>query len=104
MRVGFQRQQTLLVTTERGLWRYDKALLFTNQSEVGFGTSHVIRKVLQSETWKSERWASPLVQEKKHQEEKARDKKQQEQQKQHNNNNNNNNSAIPVIGRCLTLR
>jgi hypothetical protein len=50
---------------------------------------------------KPERWASPLVQEKKHQEEKARDKKQ-EQQKQHNNNNNN--SAIPVIGTCLKLR
>jgi hypothetical protein len=32
------------------------------------GTSHIIRKVLQSETCKPEWWGSPLVQEEKYQE------------------------------------
>jgi len=41
MRVGVQRQQTVLVTTERAFWRYDNAFLFTNQSEVDFGVAHV---------------------------------------------------------------
>jgi len=40
MRVGVQRYQTLFVTTERALWRYD-VFLFTNQSEVDFGIAHV---------------------------------------------------------------
>jgi hypothetical protein len=31
------------------------------------GTSHIIRKVLQAETWKSQRWGSPLAQEEKYQ-------------------------------------
>jgi len=31
----------LLVTTERALWHYDNAFLFTNQSEVDFGIAHV---------------------------------------------------------------
>jgi exoribonuclease II len=31
----------LRVTTLRALWRYDKALLFTNQPEVDFGITHV---------------------------------------------------------------
>jgi hypothetical protein len=38
------------------------------------GTSHIIRKVLQCENWKTERRVSPLVQE-KYQEEKACDKR-----------------------------
>jgi hypothetical protein len=37
MRVGVQKQQMLLVTTEGVFLRYDKAFLFTNQSEVDFG-------------------------------------------------------------------
>jgi hypothetical protein len=37
MRVGVQQKQTLRVTTERALWHYDNAFLFTNQSEVDFG-------------------------------------------------------------------
>jgi hypothetical protein len=41
MRVGVQRYQTLLVSTECALWRYDKAILFKNQSEVDFRISHV---------------------------------------------------------------
>jgi len=41
MWVGFQRQQTFLVTTERALWRHDKAFLFVKQSEVDFGIAHV---------------------------------------------------------------
>jgi len=43
MRVGIQRSQTLLVTTEFGLWRYDNAFLFTNQLEVDFGIALVFR-------------------------------------------------------------
>jgi hypothetical protein len=31
----------LLVTTECALWRYDKAFLFSNQSEVDFGLALV---------------------------------------------------------------
>jgi hypothetical protein len=30
-------KKTLLVSTELAFWRYDKAFLFTNQSEVDFG-------------------------------------------------------------------
>jgi hypothetical protein len=37
MRVGVQRQQTLLVTTELVIWRYANAFIFTNQSELDFG-------------------------------------------------------------------
>jgi hypothetical protein len=39
------------------------------------GTSHIIRKVLQPETLKHERWGSPLLQEEKYQEKKACDKR-----------------------------
>ena len=42
MWVGFQRQQTFLVTTERALWRHDNAFLFTSQSEVDFGNALVL--------------------------------------------------------------
>jgi hypothetical protein len=38
-----------------------------------FGTSHIIRKVLQCENWKPERWGLPLVQE-KYREESVRQK------------------------------
>ena len=41
MTVGVQRLQTLLVTTERALWRYGNVFLFTNQSEVDFGITLV---------------------------------------------------------------
>ena len=36
----------LLGTTERALWRYDNAFLFTNQSEVDFGIAHILVRVL----------------------------------------------------------
>jgi hypothetical protein len=42
MRVGFQRSHALPDTTERALWRYDNAFLFTNQSEAGFGIALVL--------------------------------------------------------------
>ena len=42
MRVRVQQEQKLLVTTERGLWRYDNAFLFTIQLEVDFGIALVI--------------------------------------------------------------
>jgi hypothetical protein len=45
MSVGVQRQQTLLVTTECALWRYDNAFLFTNQSEVDFGIHYVVMRI-----------------------------------------------------------
>ena len=41
MQVGVQQKQTLLVTTEHALWRYDNAFRFTNQSEVDFGIAHI---------------------------------------------------------------
>jgi hypothetical protein len=41
MRVGVQRQQTLLVTTELVIWRYANAFIFTNQSELDFGIALV---------------------------------------------------------------
>ena len=44
------------------------------QKTATLGTSHTIPKVLQCESWKSERWGSPLFQE-KYWEEKARDKR-----------------------------
>jgi hypothetical protein len=37
MRVGVQREQTLLVTTELVIWRYANAFFFTNQLEIDFG-------------------------------------------------------------------
>jgi len=40
MRVGVQRQQTLLAATERALWRHDNAFLLTNESEADFGIAH----------------------------------------------------------------
>jgi hypothetical protein len=40
MRFGFQRQQTLLVTTELVIWRYANAFIFTNQSELDFGIAY----------------------------------------------------------------
>jgi hypothetical protein len=46
MRVGVQRQQTLLVTTELVIWRYAHAFIFTNQSELDFGIAYVIRPVM----------------------------------------------------------
>jgi hypothetical protein len=33
----------LLVTTERGLWRFDNVFLFTNQLEVDFGIALISR-------------------------------------------------------------
>jgi hypothetical protein len=36
MRVGVQRQQTLLVTIELVIWRYSNEFIFTNQSELDF--------------------------------------------------------------------
>jgi hypothetical protein len=39
------------------------------------GTSHIIRKVLQAETWKPEWWGSPLAQEKYRGRKKTCDKK-----------------------------
>jgi hypothetical protein len=44
MKVGVQRKQTLLVTTELVLWRYDKVFFFTNQSEVDFGIALVLKR------------------------------------------------------------
>ena len=41
MRVCVQQEQKFLVTTERALWRYDNAFIFTNQSEVDFGITLV---------------------------------------------------------------
>jgi hypothetical protein len=41
MRVGVQRQQTLLVTTELVIWRYANAFIFTKQSELDFGIALV---------------------------------------------------------------
>jgi hypothetical protein len=35
---------TLLVTTERALWRYDNAFLFTNKSGVDFGIAFVYQR------------------------------------------------------------
>ena len=43
MRVSLQQEQKFLVTTERALWRYDNAFIFTNQSEVDFGITLVYR-------------------------------------------------------------
>jgi hypothetical protein len=43
MRVGVQKQQTLLVTTELVIWCYAKAFIFTKQSELDFGIALVIR-------------------------------------------------------------
>jgi hypothetical protein len=42
MRVGVQRQETLLVTTELVIWRYANAFIFTNQSELDFGIALVL--------------------------------------------------------------
>jgi hypothetical protein len=44
MRVGDQRQQTLLVTTELVIWHYANAFIFTNQSELDFGIAYVLTK------------------------------------------------------------
>jgi hypothetical protein len=41
------------------------------------GTSHTIREMLKSETWKSERWGSPVIHEGRYQKEKACDRRQQ---------------------------
>ena len=41
MRVRVQQEQKFLVTTERGLRRYENAFIFTNQSEVDFGITLV---------------------------------------------------------------
>ena len=41
MRVSVQQEKKLLVTTEHALWRYDKAFIFTNQSEVDFWIAYV---------------------------------------------------------------
>jgi hypothetical protein len=41
MRVGVQRQQTLLVTTELVIWRYANAFIFINQSELDFGIAYI---------------------------------------------------------------
>jgi hypothetical protein len=42
MSVGVQRlKKTLLVTIKCGLWRYENAFIFTNQSEVDFGIAYV---------------------------------------------------------------
>ena len=41
MRVRVQQEQKFLVTTERALWGYDNAFIFTNQSEVDFGITLV---------------------------------------------------------------
>ena len=42
MRVRVQQEQKFLVTTERALWRYDNAFIFTNQSDVDFGITLVV--------------------------------------------------------------
>ena len=44
MRIRVQQEQKFLVTTERALWRYDNAFIFTNQSEVDFGITLVQTK------------------------------------------------------------
>ena len=41
MRVRVQQEHKFLVTTERALWRYDNAFIFTNQSEVDTGITLV---------------------------------------------------------------
>jgi len=41
MRVRVQQEQKFLVATERALWCYDNAFIFTNQSEVDFGITLV---------------------------------------------------------------
>jgi hypothetical protein len=41
MRVGVQREQTLLVTTELVIWRCVNAFFFTSPSEVDFGVAFV---------------------------------------------------------------
>ena len=41
MRIRVQQEQKFLVTTERALWRYDNAFIFTNQSDVDFGITLV---------------------------------------------------------------
>jgi hypothetical protein len=43
MRVGIQQWQTLLVTIETALWRYDIAFLFTNQLDADFGIAHIFQ-------------------------------------------------------------
>jgi len=43
MMVDVQRQQKLLVTTERVLWHYDNTFLFTKQSGVDFGSAHIFQ-------------------------------------------------------------
>jgi hypothetical protein len=45
MRVGVQRQQTLLLTTELVIWRYGNAFIFTNQSELDFGIARMVRNL-----------------------------------------------------------
>ena len=42
MRVCVQQERKFLVTTERALWRYDNAFIFTNQSEFDFGITLVL--------------------------------------------------------------
>ena len=49
MRVRVQQEQKFLVTTERALWRYDNAFIFTNQSEVDFGITLVNKGNAKSE-------------------------------------------------------
>ena len=46
MRVRVQQEQKFLVTTERALRRYDKAFIFTNQSEVDFGITLVSSSIM----------------------------------------------------------
>jgi hypothetical protein len=41
--------------------------IYSLQKTAILGTSHIIRKVLQAETWKPEWWGSPLAQEEKYQ-------------------------------------
>jgi hypothetical protein len=46
MRVRVQQEQKFLVSTERALWRYDNAFIFTNKSEVDFGiTLYLLSRV-----------------------------------------------------------
>ena len=81
------------------------------QKTAVLGTSHIIQKILQSETLKPERWGSLLVKEEYQGKKKACDKRQQQQQQQQRrqrrqqqqqqqqqqHNNNRENSAI---GHC----
>jgi hypothetical protein len=66
--------EALRQTSEATPGKYSKDSV---QKTAILGTSHIIRKRLRSETWKPERWGSPLVQ-----------KYKEEMRKQQYNNNN----------------